>query len=50
LRSGRRRSGTTLGRVDTAALGVQRTPYPSLVSCVWNVETLLGSVPPAVAW
>jgi hypothetical protein len=40
LRSGRRRSGTTLGRVDTVALGVQRTPCPSRVSCVRNVETV----------
>jgi hypothetical protein len=34
-----RRCGTTLGRVDTVAPGVQRTPYPGRVSRVGNVET-----------
>ena len=45
--SPRRRAAT----VDfaEALLGVQRTPYPSPVSCVRNVETLLGSTPPEVA-
>ncbi len=44
-----RRSGTILGRVDTVAPGVQRTPYPSRVSRVRNVETPFGSVLPVVA-
>jgi hypothetical protein len=32
-----------LGRVDTAVPGVERTPSPSRISCVWNMETSPGS-------
>ncbi len=32
-----------LDRVDTAVPGVERTPSPSRISRVWNMETSLGS-------
>ena len=35
--------GSSHGRVNTAAPGVQRTPFPSRVSRVRNVETPSGS-------
>ena len=43
LKCGRRRSRTSLDRVDTVVSGVQRTPGPSRFSCVWNTETPSGS-------
>ena len=49
LRSGSGDRAPYFGRVDTVAFGVQRTPYPSRVSRVRNVETPFGSVVPVVA-
>jgi hypothetical protein len=46
LKRGRRRSRTSLGRVDTVVPGVQRPPNPSRISCVWNTETPTGSGAP----
>ena len=40
LKCRRRRSRTSLDRVDTVVSGVQRTPSPSRFSCVWNTETV----------
>src|SRR6266487_5413671 len=46
LQRGRRRSRTSLGRVDTVVSGVQTTPSPSRCSCVQNTETPSGSGAP----
>jgi len=45
LRGGRRRLRMLLDREDTAVPGVERTPGPSRISGVWNMETSPGSGP-----